>query len=60
VRRVVYRPTKTDVYRIVATTFAKATPEGFPGPYTITVVENPHAQPAFAQSPFQNYPKFKK
>ena len=60
VRRVVYRPTKTDVYRIVATTFAKATPEGFPGPYTVTVVENPHAQPAFAQSPFQNYPKFKK
>ena len=58
--RIIYRPTKTDTYRIVATTFEKAVPDLSPGSYTVTVVENPNAQRAFATPPFKGFPKFKK
>jgi len=58
--RIIYRPTKTDTYRIVATTFEKAAPDLSPGLYTVTVVENPNAQRAFATPPFKGFPKFKK
>jgi hypothetical protein len=57
--RIIFRPSKTDTYRIVATTFEQAAPNRSPGAYAVTVVDNPHAQPAFAQ-PFKNFPKFKK
>jgi hypothetical protein len=58
--RIIFRPTKTDTYRIVATTFELAAPDRSPGPYSVTVVENPHAQPAFAPPSNKNFPKFKK
>jgi hypothetical protein len=45
--RLVFRPVKTDTYRIVATTFERGAPSTNPGAYTLTVVENPHAQLRF-------------
>jgi hypothetical protein len=44
--RIIFRPSKTDTYRIVATTFDGGGLRGAAGPYTLTVVENPHAQAA--------------
>jgi hypothetical protein len=43
--RIIFRPSKTATYRVVATTFERAA--GAAGPYTLTVMENPHAQPRF-------------
>jgi hypothetical protein len=43
--RIIFRPAKTDTYRVVATTFDHTVPQFGLGPYTLTVVENPHAQP---------------
>lgn len=57
--RIIFRPTKTDTYRLVATTFDKATPDWSPGPYALTVVENANAQKV-PPSPFKGFPKFKK
>jgi hypothetical protein len=45
--RILFRPDRTDTYRVVATTFNRAGPAGPAGPYTLTVVENPDAQPRF-------------
>ncbi len=41
--RIVFRPTKTDTYRVIATTFGG----GATGPFTLTAIENPGAQPNF-------------
>ena len=49
--RLIFHPARTDTYRIVATTFLRAGPVGPAGPYTLTVVENPNAQPRF-RTPF--------
>jgi hypothetical protein len=49
--RIVYRPTKTATYRIVATTFDRTAKAKTAGAYTLRVVENPHAQPKFANPP---------
>jgi hypothetical protein len=48
--RLVFRPAKTDTYRIVATVFHSGRTNPTLGAYTLTVVENPHAQPSFAAS----------
>jgi hypothetical protein len=45
--RIVFRPTKSGTYRIVATTFKSGPGAGNFGPYSLRVVENPHAQPSF-------------
>jgi hypothetical protein len=49
--RIVFRPVKTDTYRIIATTFNRGAPNASVGAYTLTVVENPHDQPRFG-APF--------
>jgi hypothetical protein len=55
--RLIFRPGKTGTYRIVATTFELAAPGMGPGPYTLTVIENPQAQSKFGTpSPFNNSP----
>jgi hypothetical protein len=43
--RIIFRPAKTDTYRIVATTLLPSVPGRTLGPYTLTVAENPDAQP---------------
>jgi hypothetical protein len=59
--RIIFRPKTTDTYRIVATTFEQATPDRSPGAYSLTVVENPNAQPVFKLPPLdKGFPKFKK
>jgi hypothetical protein len=50
--RIIFQPTRTDTYRIVATTFGQGAPSKAPGDYTLSVTENPHAQPRFALPPF--------
>jgi hypothetical protein len=57
--RLIFRPTRTDTYRLVATTFAKAAPNWSPGPYSVTVVENPNAQKVLNQPPANGFKKFK-
>jgi uncharacterized membrane protein YgcG len=49
--RIIFRPAKTDIYRMVATTYNRGRPQSAPGSYTLSVVENPQAQPRFG-SPF--------
>jgi hypothetical protein len=59
--RIIFRPTRTDTYRIIATTFEPADPNRSPGAYTVTVIENPNAQLVYNQpSTFKKFPKFKK
>jgi hypothetical protein len=60
--RIIFRPKKTDTYRIVATTFNRGAPSANPGAYTLTVMENPHGQPRFVPpgwfgKSFPNFPK---
>jgi hypothetical protein len=45
--RIIFRPTRTDTYRIVATTFNRGAAIYSLGAYSLLVVENPHAQPRF-------------
>ena len=42
--RIIFRPTKTDTYRLIATSYG---PKG-EGAYSLSVIENPDAQPAEA------------
>lgn len=42
--RIVFTPTKTDTYRVVATTFDRGSPLAKLGDYTVIVMENPNAQ----------------
>ncbi len=60
--RIIFRPTKTDTYRIVATTFNRGSPGALLGPYTLIVMENPSAVPRFANPPpfGKGTPDFKK
>jgi len=60
--RMIFRPEKTAVYSIVATTFDPGVGRD-PGPYGLTVMENADAQPSFAAPPgsaigndIQNFP----
>jgi S1-C subfamily serine protease len=46
--RIIFRPRKTDTYRIIATTFDPASSAKSVGAYRLTIIENPHAQPGFA------------
>jgi len=60
--RIIFRPLKTDTYRIVATTYNRGAPSANPGAYTLTVAENPHGQPRSAPPSwfgkgFQDLPK---
>jgi hypothetical protein len=51
--RLIFRPTKADTYRIIATTYNRGVPNVNPGAYTLRVLENANAQPRFAApSPF--------
>jgi hypothetical protein len=50
--RIVFQPTKSGAYRVVATTFDRLIPTQDPGPYTLTVIENPDAQQLLAPPPF--------
>jgi hypothetical protein len=43
--RIIFRPGKTATYRVIATTFDRTA--NVAGPYTLSVMENPHAQPRF-------------
>jgi S1-C subfamily serine protease len=46
--RIIFRPRKSAAYRIIATTFDPASSVKSVGAYSLTVIENPHAQPGFA------------
>ncbi len=48
--RIIFRPTKTDTYRVIATTFARDRIDA--GEYTLTVLQNANAQP-FNANPFK-------
>lgn len=49
--RLVFRPAKTDSYRIVATTFARTPGIDTTGDYTLMVAQNPNAQPRYGHGP---------
>ncbi len=52
--RIIFQPTRTGTYRIVATTFVRAGVGSAVGPYSLLVVENPQAQPRFRAPPVSN------